>query len=127
MCYYRRIIPCRKNGSEKSNLLYQGTTINTGKCAAKITSTGNNTVLGKLGKAITSHHATKTLLQVQVDRFVRRLALFGLICFFIIFLVNYIHYREWVTSLLFALTLAMSVVPEEIPVAFSSFMALGGL
>jgi Ca2+-transporting ATPase len=30
-----------------------------------------------------------------------------------------------VVSLLFALTLAMSAVPEEIPVAFSSFMALG--
>jgi Ca2+-transporting ATPase len=30
-----------------------------------------------------------------------------------------------VSSLLFALTLAMAVIPEEIPVAFSSFMALG--
>lgn len=31
---------------------------------------------------------------------------------------------DFVTSFLFSLTLAMAVLPEEIPVAFSSFMAL---
>ena len=30
-----------------------------------------------------------------------------------------------VNSFLYALTLAMAIIPEEIPVAFSSFMALG--
>ncbi|HEX6182124.1 MAG TPA: cation-translocating P-type ATPase, partial [Chitinophagaceae bacterium] len=38
---------------------------------------------------------------------------------------NYVGGQPWAASLLFALTLAMSAVPEEIPVAFSSFMALG--
>src|SRR4029078_1739933 len=84
-----------------------------------------NTVLGKIGKAVAGYNPPKTLLQVQLNKFVRRLALFGLIAFFIIFIINYLHYRQFATSLLFALTLAMSAVPEEIPVAFSSFMALG--
>lgn len=39
--------------------------------------------------------------------------------------VNYARSGDWVTALLFGLTLAMSILPEEIPVAFSSFMALG--
>jgi Ca2+-transporting ATPase len=82
-------------------------------------------VLGKLGKVVGAYHPPKTLLQQQLNTFVRLLALFGLAGFFIIFFVNYLHHREWATSLLFALTLAMSAVPEEIPVAFSSFMALG--
>jgi P-type Ca2+ transporter type 2C len=107
------------------NVLYQGTTINSGKCIAKVTAIGNKTVLGKIGTAVSGYHPSKTLLQLQINKFVRRLALFGLAGFFIIFLVNYLHYRQFATSLLFALTLAMSAVPEEIPVAFSSFMALG--
>lgn len=118
-------LPVSKNQNESENLLYQGTTINSGKCIAKVTATGNETTLGKLGKAIESYHAPKTLLQVQINNFVRRFALIGLFVFVLIFLFNYLHYHEWVASLLFALTLAMSIAPEEIPVAFSSFMALG--
>ncbi|WP_026898798.1 cation-translocating P-type ATPase [Daejeonella oryzae] len=118
-------LPADKEETEGKNLLYQGTTINSGKCTAKVTTTGNNTVLGKLGKSLGSYNPPKTMLQQQINVFVRRLALFGLLGFFIIFIVNYLNHGEWVISLLFALTLAMSAVPEEIPVAFSSFMALG--
>jgi P-type Ca2+ transporter type 2C len=118
-------LPADKNETDGYNILYQGTTINSGKCIARVTATGNSTVLGKLGKAVGSYQAPKTLLQQQVNKFVRRFALFGLLGFVIIFSVNYFNQHQLVTSLLFALTLAMSVVPEEIPVAFSSFMALG--
>ena len=118
-------LPVDKHETEGHNKLYQGTTINSGKCVAEVTATGNNSVLGKLGKTVGAYHPPKTLLQVQLNKFVRRLALFGLMGFFIILFVNYLHHGEWATSLLFALTLAMSAVPEEIPVAFSSFMALG--
>ena len=107
------------------NFLYHGATLNSGKCIARVTRTGNATVLGRIGKSIEGYSANKTVLQVDVNRFVKRLALFGLAGFVIIFAINYFHYREWTTSLLFALTLAMSAVPEEIPVAYSSFMALG--
>jgi P-type Ca2+ transporter type 2C len=118
-------MPAEKGELHDQNLIYQGTVINSGKCTAKVTATGNNTTLGKIGKDIAGYNSPKTMLQAQIGRFVRKFALFGLTGFFIIFLVNYFHYHELATSLLFALTLAMSAVPEEIPVAFSSFMALG--
>jgi Ca2+-transporting ATPase len=118
-------LPVEKNNNEGSNQLYQGTTVESGKCIGEVTAIGNNTVLGKIGRAVAGYSYPKTLLQVQINRFVRRLALFGLLGFAIILLVNFQHYRDFTTSLLFALTLAMSAVPEEIPVAFSSFMALG--
>ena len=118
-------VPVNKSVDDINNTLFQGTTINGGKCVAIVTATGNNTALGKLGKMVAEYAPPKTLLQQQINAFVKRLAFFGLIAFTIIFLVNYLHYREWTASLLFALTLAMSALPEEIPVAFSSFMALG--
>jgi P-type Ca2+ transporter type 2C len=118
-------IPVEKSDSEGNNLLYQGTTINTGKCYAVVTAIGNNTVLGKLGKAVSSYTAPKTLLQQQIGMFVRMLAIFGVGAFCIIWLVNYFKTGDVVLSLLFGLTLAMASIPEEIPVAFSFFMALG--
>lgn len=118
-------MPVEKSETEGNNLLYQGTTINTGKCYAVINATGNSTLLGKLGKSISGYTASKTLLQQQIGKFVKRLALFGITAFLIIWLINYIKTGDLVISLLFGLTLAMASIPEEIPVAFSSFMALG--
>lgn len=118
-------LPVEKNTSENNNRLFQGTTINSGKCYAQVTAIGNNTVLGKLGKSISSISSSKTLLQNQIGRFVKTMALIGLIAFAAIWLVNYLNNKNILQSLLFGLTIAMSVVPEEIPVAFSSFMALG--
>jgi P-type Ca2+ transporter type 2C len=118
-------LPVSKHEAEGENNLFQGTLVNSGKCVAKITATGNNTVLGKLGKAVGAYQPPKTLLQAQLNRFVRIFGIFGLVGFLVILLVNYLQHGDWAVSLLFALTLAMSAVPEEIPVAFSSFMALG--
>jgi Ca2+-transporting ATPase len=118
-------LPADKYEEEGHNQLYQGTLINSGKCIACVTATGNYTLLGKIGKEVAGYNPPKTRLQLQINKFVRMLFLFGLVAFCIIFFVNYLHYEQFTTSLLFALTLAMSAVPEEIPVAFSSFMALG--
>lgn len=105
--------------------IFQGTTVNSGRCMARVTATGNTTHLGRLGLSITSTPSTKTLLQAQITHIVQVMAMIGGIVFAAIWLLNYIHTGEVLTSLLFALTLAMAIIPEEIPVAFSSFMALG--
>lgn len=118
-------LPVEKNNVEGSNIVYQGAVINSGRCTAKVVATGIHTELGKIGKSIITYSETKTQLQKQVDVFVKRFAFFGIVAFLLIFFINYLHNKDVITSLLFGLTLAMSAIPEEIPVAFSSFMALG--
>lgn len=105
--------------------VYQGTVVNSGRCIARVEATGGETALGKLGKSVVTYAESKTVLQQQIEFFVRRLALFGLAAFALIFTINYFQTQNLFASLLFGLTLAMSAIPEEIPVAFSSFMALG--
>src|SRR5690606_14118143 len=48
------------------------------------------------------------------------IVIFGMVCVF-----SYYHTGNLTDSLLNGLKLAMSVLPEEIPVAFTTFMALG--
>uniref|UniRef100_A0A4W5LCN7 P-type Ca(2+) transporter n=1 Tax=Hucho hucho TaxID=62062 RepID=A0A4W5LCN7_9TELE len=60
-----------------------------------------------------------------IGNFVTKMSLIGLIVFAIVWGVNYYNSRILLDSLLKALTLAMSIIPEEIPVAFATFMALG--
>ncbi|MGZ8536738.1 MAG: cation-translocating P-type ATPase, partial [Flavisolibacter sp.] len=118
-------LPVEKSLEKESNIIFQGTVLNSGRCTARVTKTGEQTVLGKIGKSISIYSESKTQLQHQVNKFFRRFSILGIAAFFLIFLINYLHNENLVASLLFGLTLAMSAIPEEIPVAFSSFMALG--
>ena len=118
-------IPVEKDADENHDQIYQGTNINSGMCYATVTATGNNTRLAKLGISISQIENAKTSLQDQISRFVRIMAIFGVLAFILIWFTNYLHSKDVIQSLLLGLTLAMSAIPEEIPVAFSSFMALG--
>jgi len=53
------------------------------------------------------------------------MSLAGAAIFVLVLSIHFYQSRLWVNSLLKALTLAMSILPEEIPVAFTTFMALG--
>ena len=53
------------------------------------------------------------------------MAAVGIVIFFVIWSINIYRTGLVVESLLNSLTLAMSILPEEIPVAFATFMALG--
>ncbi len=53
------------------------------------------------------------------------MSVWGGAAFLLVWGINYYNSGEVLGSLLKALTLAMSILPEEIPVAFTTFMALG--
>jgi len=55
-------LPVDKNTSNISNEIFQGSTVNTGKCLATVTAIGNNTTLGKLGKSLSTIAISKTQL-----------------------------------------------------------------
>ena len=105
--------------------LFQGTLITRGYCTARVTATGNHTRLNRLGKMIYETEETKSTLQQQVSDFTRKLATAGIVIFMLVFLINYTKTANPIESLLYSLVLAMSIIPEEIPVTLSSFMALG--
>ena len=105
--------------------VFAGTSTAAGSAWLTVTAVGSQTKLGLIGRSIAAINPEKTPLQVQVRRFVLRMAWVGAAAFVLVFGVNYARSGDWVTALLFGLTLAMSILPEEIPVAFSSFMALG--
>ncbi|HTI92395.1 MAG TPA: cation-translocating P-type ATPase [Puia sp.] len=117
--------PVSKDERSENRLLYQGSTVNSGKCYARITSTGAETLLARIGRATAGVGNTKTVLQRQIGRYVRAMTIFGISAFMVVWSISYLRTSSFAESLLLGLTLAMSAIPEEIPVAFSSFLALG--
>ncbi len=114
-----------KDKSAADNFVYQGTTVASGVAIATGTAMGNETKLGKIGKTLESIKEQKTPLEQQVNNFVLKMVMVGVVVFVIVWGINYFHSFNILDSLLKALTLAMSILPEEIPVAFTTFMALG--
>jgi P-type Ca2+ transporter type 2C len=107
--------------------VYKGTLVTSGSASILVSAVGANTEFGKIGLSLTKIKAIKTPLQVQIRSFVLYMMWIGLAAFLLVIGFNYYHTGNLIQSFLQGLTLAMSILPEEIPVAFSTFQALGAL
>ena len=114
-----------KNAASTSNEIFMGTQVAGGLAIAEITAIGNQTKVGKIGKSIEDISSEKSTLELQINNFVKKMVILGTIIFLLVWGINYFNTGIFLDSLLKALTLAMSVLPEEIPVAFTTFMAIG--
>ena len=114
-----------KDKTNEDNFIYSGTTVASGLAVATVTAIGNETKLGKIGSSLESIAEQKTPLEIQIADFVKKMAIAGTLVFVIVWAFNYWRSQNILASLLQSLTLAMSILPEEIPVAFTTFMALG--
>lgn len=114
-----------KDATKEDKFIYKGTTVASGLAIAIVTAIGNETKLGKIGKSLESIVEEKTPLELQINNFVKKMVIIGAIVFLIVWAINFFQSHNILDSLLKALTLAMSILPEEIPVAFTTFMALG--
>ncbi|CAL1519850.1 cation-translocating P-type ATPase [Chitinophaga sp. MM2321] len=114
-----------KQADSEDNQVYSGTVVVSGLAICRVEKTGSHTKIGQLGTAILNIREEATPLQLQIRNFVKWMAFIGIAVFLAVWLVNYIRSGSIMDSLLKGLTLAMSILPEEIPVAFTTFMALG--
>ncbi len=117
--------PVQKDKTQKDNQIFQGTTIASGMAIATIFAIGSQTKLSKIGKSIEAIPEEKTALEIKLNSFVKKMAFVGFVVFLIVLGINYFNSYNIIDSLLKALTLALSILPEEIPVAFTTFMAIG--
>lgn len=114
-----------KDSTSEDNYVYSGTITVSGLAVFEVEKIGKETKVGKIGQSILNIREEVSPLQLQIRNFVKGMAIIGICIFLAVCIFSFIKSRDFVTSLLSGLTLAMSVLPEEIPVAFTTFMALG--
>ncbi|HQZ93679.1 MAG TPA: HAD-IC family P-type ATPase, partial [Flavobacteriales bacterium] len=103
----------------------KGTQVVSGLAVYRVSAVGKGTQLGKISTSLEAIEVPPTPLQEQITRFVRNMAIVGVVVFLAVWVVAYSRSGSLLDSLLTGLTLAMSILPEEIPVAFATFLALG--
>ncbi|MFN4362703.1 cation-translocating P-type ATPase [Chryseobacterium hispalense] len=114
-----------KDSHSEDNHVYSGTVTVSGLAVFKAEHIGKESKVGKIGQSILTIKEEPSPLQIQIQKFVKGMAVIGVIVFLAVCIFSFIKTGKLLDSLLNGLTLAMSVLPEEIPVAFTTFMALG--
>jgi Ca2+-transporting ATPase len=117
-------------GGEDLPFIYSGTLVVGGQGIAQVLDIGCQTEMGKIGKALQALEPEDTPLQTETRRFVKTLAIIGVILCAIV-IVGYglsrgaVDSDSWVNGFLAGITLAMAILPEEFPVVLTVFLALG--
>ena len=112
-------------GGDDLPFVFSGAMAVRGQGYARILSTGVQTELGKIGKALQSIDPGATRLQAEVNRMARIFAVIGLSLCGLIAVVYGLTRASWTSGLLVGITSAMSLLPEEFPVVLTVFLALG--
>lgn len=112
-------------GGDDLPFVYSGTLVIAGSGIAKVTKTGINTEMGKIGKSLTTIHPEDTLLKKETGILIRNFAVVGIFLCIIVILVYGITRGNWLQGFLSGLTLSMAMLPEEFSVVLVIFLTLG--
>ncbi len=110
---------------DRINMGFAGTLVSRGRARGLVVTTGLSTNLGRIAEDVLFAPSPRAPLQLRMDRFVHRVALFVLAASAIMFTVAVIKGLPLTEMFLMAVALAVSVIPEGLPVALTVALAIG--
>ncbi len=112
-------------GMEGDTTVYSGTLAVRGGAICEVTGTGSASRLGQIGKILGSVEAEPPRLQIETRRMVRLFALAGISVSVLAVVLQGAARGDWLEAALAGIALGMSMLPEELPVVLTVFMAMG--
>jgi Mg2+-importing ATPase len=118
--------PERDGHLDLANICFLGTNVVSGTATAIVVSTGCHTYFGSLARSIVGKRA-----ETSFDRGVKSvswvLIRFMLVMVPIVFLINVVTKGDWLQAFLFAVSVAVGLTPEMLPMLVSANLAKGAL
>ncbi|HEV2359954.1 MAG TPA: cation-transporting P-type ATPase [bacterium] len=106
-------------------LLFAGTTLRAGRGTARIAVTGAATRYGRIGSLMARITPPPTPLQRLIRRLIRQLARGAAILCAGVFAIEVIQGRGWAAGIIAGVSLGIAAVPEEFPIVYTLYLALG--
>ena len=112
-------------GGDDLPYVFSGTLVVQGKGTAQVLAIGTNTAIGRIGSALASIQPETTHIKLEIDSVVKiaswaGFALAGFVALWYGFMRS-----DWLNGFLSGITLAMALLPEELPVVLTIFLGLG--
>lgn len=116
----------RNAASEEGAKVHASTVVTRGVAIAEVSATGAGTAVGRIGTDLNRTVEPPSALQQGSRKLVRRLGALALVLAVVqVLLGSWWNDRPWLESLLSGIALAMALLPEEIPLILTVFLALG--
>ncbi len=120
-----------KNASESNlfdlrNICFMGATVVSGSATAVVLATGDNTYFGNMARTL-SGEREPTSFDKGVNSVSWLLIRFMAIMVPIVFLINGITKGDWIEALLFAISVAIGLTPEMLPMIVTTNLAKGAI
>ena len=112
-------------GGDGLPCVYGGTLVVGGQGVAEVTAVGMHSEIGRVGRSLSGIETEITPLQGRVRSLVKRLSVAGLGLSGAAALLYWFTRGDWLGGLLAGITLAMALLPEELPLILTVFMAMG--
>lgn len=110
---------------EESPHVFSGTLVVRGQGVVRISRTGAQTALGRIGRSLATISSEPTPLQKTAGRLVSLLGGMALGFCALVAVAYGLLRHDFVDGLLYGITVAIALVPEEFPMVLAVFMALG--
>ena len=110
---------------ERDEAAWAGTTVLSGRADAVVVETGARTRYGKIGVLVAGITEAPTPLQRGIRRFVTSLGVVAGVASALVIAVELAHGAGWVAAIVAGISLAMAAIPEEFPMVFALYLALG--
>ncbi|MCX8178457.1 MAG: cation-transporting P-type ATPase [Candidatus Aenigmarchaeota archaeon] len=110
--------------ADRINMIFSGSTVTHGRCMAIVTETGNKTEIGRIAR-IVSQEEEKAPLSKEIDILGKNLTLLLVGICVLIFFVIISQGMDLKYAFLAVLALAISTVPESLPIIITVSLAVG--
>jgi len=111
--------------SERKSMIFSGTLVMQGFADAVVTATGNETEFGKIAELVAEKHQKPTPLQRSVGHFAAYVGITLLIFTLLLFGLGIYFGKDVYDMFIISVAVAVSAVPEGLPIALTVIMAIG--
>ena len=111
--------------ADRTNMVFSGSLVTSGRAVAAVTATGMNTEIGKIAVLMNGTKEQKTPLQVSLDRFSGHLAIAIIAICGLVFLLSLYRREPVLDALMFAVALAVAAIPEALSSIVTIVQAMG--
>lgn len=126
-----KVAKCREcdepNPLERDTLCFMGTNVVSGTALAMVIGTGRQTYFGLLAERITHQNEQPNAFQSGISKVSWLLIRFMLVMTPIVLLINGFTKGDWWEAALFALSVAVGLTPEMLPMIVTSTLAKGAV
>ena len=112
---------------DQRNLVFMGTNVTSGTATALVLATGPRSYFGTLATHATAAETTPNAFQAGVNSVSWLLIRFAGVMVPIVFLINGFTKGDWLQAFLFALSVAVGLTPEMLPMIVTSTLAKGAV